>query len=93
MLVYSEWRGYITLLTNSTEMGLHELATKSLLLLNIKIHHWIHNNQTRDPISRQFNTPSHLYPIYLAYISLPQASAEVKKMWIYTCTPPYAFIA
>jgi hypothetical protein len=23
---------------------------------------------------------------------LPSASAEVKKMWIYTSTPPYAFI-
>jgi hypothetical protein len=23
----------------------------------------------------------------------PAASAEVKKMWIYTSTPPYAFIA
>jgi hypothetical protein len=24
---------------------------------------------------------------------LPPASAEVKKMWIYTSTPPYAFMA
>jgi hypothetical protein len=24
---------------------------------------------------------------------LPQTSAEVKKMWIYTFTPPYAFMA
>jgi hypothetical protein len=23
----------------------------------------------------------------------PPASAEVKKMWIYTSTPPYAFVA
>jgi hypothetical protein len=23
----------------------------------------------------------------------PPASAEVKKMWIYTSTPPYAFMA
>jgi hypothetical protein len=24
---------------------------------------------------------------------LPETSAEVKKMWIYTSTPPYAFMA
>jgi hypothetical protein len=23
----------------------------------------------------------------------PPTSAEVKKMWIYTCTPPYVFMA
>jgi hypothetical protein len=23
----------------------------------------------------------------------PPASAEVKKTWIYTCTPPYAFMS
>jgi hypothetical protein len=33
--------------------------------------------------------------VYLKYVlnNSPPASAEVRKMWIYTATPPYAFMA
>jgi hypothetical protein len=32
-------------------------------------------------------------PPLLTLIFEAEASAEVKKMWIYTSTPPYAFVA
>jgi hypothetical protein len=44
---------------------------------------------TQPPIQ---SVPAVLSPGRGAYHS-PPASAEVKKMWIYTSTPPYAFMA
>jgi hypothetical protein len=75
-------------------------ATQELssILGNPKVHYCVHNSPPLDPLLSHIN-PVHTTPSYLSKIHFniihdsPPTSAEVKKMWIYTSTPLYVFMA
>jgi hypothetical protein len=89
-----DWQGKYFCVHHNAQIGCvsHSAYKMGTGVLSLGVKRLERGTDHTSPPSTEVNIEFKFIPLYIFMDSSP-ASAEVKKMWIYTATPPYAFMA